>query len=219
MNFAEDRRARVPFALVGVLLLVGSAGLSATLAGGPAPTTDESVGVAVDRATAATDTALRGAVARAGRRAAAAPVTDPANTTAGRVLNDSTPFRDSLRVRIYLAARSALGEVSVRSGSNPGPDAGSPKAPGPAASGPRSRSRRFGTPRTSGRPSAGSKSNPRARATEPKRARVSGSESRTSRSPRPEGAASSSASDSRPNWSWRPPRLRSTSESPGSSRA
>jgi hypothetical protein len=111
---AEDRRARVPFALVGVLLLVGSATLSASLAGTPTPRTDESVGAAMDRTTAATNTALRGAVARAGREAAAEPVTTPANTTVGRVLNDSTPYRDYLRIRIYLSARDALDSVAVR---------------------------------------------------------------------------------------------------------
>ncbi|UPV73313.1 hypothetical protein M0R89_12240 [Halorussus limi] len=116
MRLAEDRRGRVPFALVGVVLLVASAGLSASLAGGPTPRTDDSVGVAVERATAATNTALRDAVARAGRRAASAPVTAVANTTAGRALNDSTPFRDALRLRIYLAARESLGEVGVRTG-------------------------------------------------------------------------------------------------------
>jgi hypothetical protein len=115
VRLAEDRRGRVPFALVGVLLLVGSAGLSASLAGGPTPRTDDSVGVAVERTTAATNTALRGAVARAGREAAGAPVTAPANSTAGRALNDSTPFRDALRLRIYLAARDALSGVGVRS--------------------------------------------------------------------------------------------------------
>ncbi|NEU57538.1 hypothetical protein [Halorussus sp. MSC15.2] len=124
MNLAADRRARVPFALVGVLLLVGSAGLSATLAGGPTPRTDDSVGVAVDRATAATGTALRGAIARAGRQAARGPVTDPANTTAGRVLNDSTPYRDSLRIRIYLAARDALTSVKVHAGGSRSPGGG-----------------------------------------------------------------------------------------------
>ncbi|WP_135851652.1 DUF7286 family protein [Halorussus salinus] len=125
MRLAEDRRGRVPFALVGVLLLVGSAALSASLAGGPAPRTDDSVGVAVERATAATNSALRGAVAEAGREAASAPVTLPANSTAGRALNSSTPFRDALRIRIYLAAREALGEVSVRTG---GGDAGRVRA-------------------------------------------------------------------------------------------
>ncbi len=116
MRLAEDRRGRVPFALVGVLLLVGSAALSASLTGGPRPRTDDSVGVAVERATAATSSALRGAVAEAGREAASAPVTAPANSTAGRALNSSTPFRDALRIRIYLAAREALGEVSVLTG-------------------------------------------------------------------------------------------------------
>ncbi|NHN58058.1 MULTISPECIES: hypothetical protein [Halorussus] len=116
MNLAEDRRARVPFALVGVVLLVGSAGLSATLAGGPAPATDDSVGVAVDRATAAASTAIRAAATRAARRAAHQPVTAVADAPAGRALNASSPFRDYLRVRTYLAAREALRSVDVSVG-------------------------------------------------------------------------------------------------------
>ncbi|WP_276300565.1 DUF7286 family protein [Halorussus lipolyticus] len=116
MRFAEDRRARVPFALAGVLLLVGSAALSASLAGKPAPETDESVGLAVERAKAASSTTLRRAITRAGRQAARNPVTHPANTTLGRVLNDSTPYRDSLRIRIYLAVREDLDSVGVRVG-------------------------------------------------------------------------------------------------------
>jgi hypothetical protein len=116
VKLAEDRRARVPFALVGVLLLVGSATLSASLAGEPTPRTDESVGAAMDRTTAATNTALRGAITRAGRQAASEPITEPANTTAGSVLNDSTPYRDYLRIRIYLSALEALDSVGVRVG-------------------------------------------------------------------------------------------------------
>ncbi|WP_132057431.1 DUF7286 family protein [Halorussus amylolyticus] len=116
MRLAEDRRGRVPFALVGVVLLVGSAVITANLSGGPEPRTDDSVGTAIDRTTAATNTALRGAVASAGRDAARAPVVEPADTPVGGVLNDSTPYRDALRIRIYLAARSALDGVAVRSG-------------------------------------------------------------------------------------------------------
>jgi hypothetical protein len=116
VSLAADRRARVPFALVGVLLLVGSATLSASLAGGPSPRIDDSVGATMDRTTAATNTALREAVASAGRRAASDPVTTPANTTAGRVLNDSTPYRDLLRIRVSLAAREALDSVTVQAG-------------------------------------------------------------------------------------------------------
>jgi len=114
VRLAEDRRGRVPFALVGVVLLVGSAGLSATLTAGPDPEIDRSVGTAIERTTAATNTALRGAVARAGRAAAREPVIAPADTPAGRVLNDSAPYRDALRLRVYLAARAALDGVAVR---------------------------------------------------------------------------------------------------------
>ncbi|USZ68914.1 hypothetical protein NGM10_04055 [Halorussus salilacus] len=116
VRLADDRRGRVPFALVGVVLLVGSAAIGATLAGDSTPRTDRSVGTAMDRTTAATNTALRGAVADAGRAAAREPVTASANTTAGVVLNDSTPYRDYLRIRIYLEARSALDGVGVREG-------------------------------------------------------------------------------------------------------
>lgn len=116
MRFAEDERGRVPFALVGILLLVTSATLSVTLTASPEPQVDRSVGDAVERVTAASNTALRGVVSRAGRRAARAPVTATTNTTFGAVVNDSTPFRDTLRIRIYLAARDSLDEVSARAG-------------------------------------------------------------------------------------------------------
>lgn len=105
MRLAEDRRARVPFALVGVLLLVGSTTFAATLSTRGPLREDRSVETAMDRATAGANTALRSATDDAARGAARNPVTAPANTPFGRVLNDSTPFRDSLRVRIYLAAR------------------------------------------------------------------------------------------------------------------
>ncbi|MFC4358749.1 hypothetical protein ACFO0N_12430 [Halobium salinum] len=112
MRLAEDRRARVPFALVGVLLLVGSATFAASLAQPPVRE-DRSVGVAMDRAEASATTELRSAVREAARDAARRPVTAAANTTAGRALNESTPFRDALRLRIYLAAREAFASSSV----------------------------------------------------------------------------------------------------------
>jgi len=108
-----DDRARVPFALLGVLLLVSSATLTATI--DPArPPTDSETEVVVERATATTQTALREAVSTASRAAAANPVIEPANTTVGRVLNDSSAFRDALRLRIYVAARERLADVTVR---------------------------------------------------------------------------------------------------------
>ncbi|WP_336134660.1 DUF7286 family protein [Natronomonas amylolytica] len=108
-------RARVPFALVGVLLLVSSTTLTATV-GTEAPTDRPSVDRVMDGATAESVTALRGAADEAATEAAASPVTRPANTTAGRALNDSQPFRDALRLRLYLAARERLAPVAVERG-------------------------------------------------------------------------------------------------------
>ena len=113
----EDR-GRVPFALVGVLLLVSSATLAAT--GGRRPATAEpAVERAMERVDATTATVLRRAVNRAARDAARRPVTVAGNGSVGRALGPD-PFRDSLRLRAYLAvrrdlrtARASAGDVTV----------------------------------------------------------------------------------------------------------
>ncbi len=100
-------RGRVPFALVGVLLLITSTTLAVSVfpqADQGSPDIDE----AIDGATAATVTELRGAADEAATEAAAAPVTQPADTAAGRALSDEQPFRDALRLRIYLRAVERL---------------------------------------------------------------------------------------------------------------
>lgn len=108
-------RGRIPFALVGVLLLVTSATLVATV-GIYDPRGTPEVDRAMDGATAQATTELRGAADDAAAETAAAPVTAPANTTAGRALNDSQPFRDALRLRLYLTARDRLETVEFRRG-------------------------------------------------------------------------------------------------------
>lgn len=103
---------RVPFALVGVVLLVGSATLVGSL---QEPSVGEpDVERAMDRLDAQTQSALRDATTTAARNAARDPVTVPASTAYGTVLNSSRPFRDSLRVRIYLRVRDALDRISER---------------------------------------------------------------------------------------------------------
>ncbi len=114
VRLADDDRARVPFALLGVLLLLGSTAFAATLATRGPGRQSHAVGRAVDRVEAGSSTAIRTAVVNASRWTARNPVTEPANTSAGRVLNDSTPVRDELRIRIYLAARDALGRTGYR---------------------------------------------------------------------------------------------------------
>ncbi|MFC7075720.1 DUF7286 family protein [Haloarcula halophila] len=105
-----DDRGRIPFALLGVLLLVSSLTLAPSLTTRP-PVSETTIERAVDRTTAETQTAVRDGVSTAGQRAAANPVVTPANTTAGRALNRSTPFRDALRIRVYLQVRDRLERV------------------------------------------------------------------------------------------------------------
>ncbi len=105
-------RGRVPFALVGVLLLLTSTTLAVTVfpqAERGTPDIDE----AIDGATAITVTELRGAVDGAATKSAADPVTQPADTPAGRALDDDRPFRDALRLRIYLRAVERLEGVET----------------------------------------------------------------------------------------------------------
>jgi len=116
MRLAEDDRGRVPFALIGVLLLVGSSAFAASLATpGPAPV-DRSADVAADRVDAEATAALRIAVRDAARAAAREPVTAPADTDAGSALAGPDTFRRYLRLRIFLAARDAMDPVEHRRG-------------------------------------------------------------------------------------------------------
>jgi len=115
-RFAEDRRARVPFALVGVLLLVGASTFGAAISTRGPDRVDRDADVAMERASAETTAALRSVVGEAARDAAAEPVTAPAETPYGRLLSDDRPFRDALRLRIYLAARERLSVTQYRRG-------------------------------------------------------------------------------------------------------
>lgn len=108
MRLADDRRGRVPFALIGVLVLVGAATFAAGVETTGPSKSDRAVDIAVDRLTASSSTALRKAVRDAAREAALRPVTTPSNTTAGSVLGTETAFRDALRLRIYVRSREYL---------------------------------------------------------------------------------------------------------------
>jgi hypothetical protein len=102
--------ARVPFALVGVVLLVGSTAFAGSL-GHPA-VTDPAVDRTLDRAAAEVGTALREAVAAGSTAAAADPVTEPVEASFGSTLNRTATFRDALRVRIYVTLRDRLRRLS-----------------------------------------------------------------------------------------------------------
>jgi len=108
VRLAEDDRARVPFALVGVVLLVASATAAAALAGhDPAPSETRS-DRAVERARTSADAALAGAARTAAGDAVRSPVVAPSNTTFGAAIGDETPFRDALALRVYARTERAL---------------------------------------------------------------------------------------------------------------
>lgn len=105
-------RGRVPFALIGVLLVVAS-GTVVVSDRGHRPS-DPAVDQAMDTLAAESQTALRDAVRDAARAAARQPVIEPANSTLGAELNASRLFRDALRVRIYVRARDRLRRLEDR---------------------------------------------------------------------------------------------------------
>ncbi|GAA0293093.1 DUF7286 family protein [Halarchaeum salinum] len=107
-----DQRGRIPFAVIGALLLITSAVLAAGIAGQPAATGYDA-GPALAASWTATHAATERAVLRASVAAAQNPVLERADTPYGRVLNASDPFHDALRLRIYLAVADALPESAV----------------------------------------------------------------------------------------------------------
>lgn len=131
MRLAEDRRARVPFALVGIVLLLGSATYVATLSQRGPPDSRPDVVEAREQVTSAVDTAVRRATVRAAARAASEPVVEAADTAAGGALDDQDPFRDYLELRVYLAVRRSLESLSVTTGTATA-TASLPRPDGPA---------------------------------------------------------------------------------------
>jgi len=116
VRLADDTRGRVPFALVGVVLLVASASAAAVLADhDPAPERTRS-DRALDRAETSVDAALAGAARTALRNAARDPVVSPADTRYGDALDPETAFRDALALRAYARFERALRTVEAVAG-------------------------------------------------------------------------------------------------------
>jgi hypothetical protein len=136
VRLGGDDRGRVPFALVGVALLLASA----AFAGGVAtqsrgPTVDDDVRTAVTATESQARSALRAAVEQATRTAARRPLVTTASTPFGQAIrgdNRSATFRNYLTARVLVAARAALNDAStVVGGVNA--TAGPPTADDPAA--------------------------------------------------------------------------------------
>jgi hypothetical protein len=108
-------RGRVPFALVGVLLVVASALFAAGIGPHSRPP-EPAVDLTMERTAADTRAALRQAATSAAVAAASEPVLTPANTSYGRVVRNGSgsAFENALRIRIYLAARERFQSVERR---------------------------------------------------------------------------------------------------------
>jgi hypothetical protein len=109
-------RGRVPFAVVGVLLLVSASTLAATTRTRPSATTEPAAERAIERAESAVVTALRRAAHSAARDAAARPLVVPADTPTGRELAGTEPFRAGLELRLSRAFRDRLRHLDRRVG-------------------------------------------------------------------------------------------------------
>ncbi len=121
VTLADDDRARIPFALISVLLLVTSVGLVAVLESRPEPTVDRTAEDAVDRTTTAAVAELRGAILAASHRAGAQPI----NTTAGSEIETiataddrEEAFRHYVALLVYLEASERLPAAGGRVGTD-----------------------------------------------------------------------------------------------------
>lgn len=116
MKLADDERGRVPFALVGVVLLVASATAATVLAGREAAPDRTRGDRALDRARTGVDAALASATRTALRNAARNPVVSPADSRYGAALGDETAFRDALALRVYARFERALRTLDATAG-------------------------------------------------------------------------------------------------------
>jgi len=116
-RFTVDERARVPFALIGVLLLVTSTTYAAGLADQGLVGEDLSVERAVERVDADATSALRTAAREAAHAAAAEPVTRAPETGTGTgAVREGSAFTDAFRIRLAVAGAGALSAVETEVG-------------------------------------------------------------------------------------------------------
>ena len=116
-SFAVDERARVPFALVGVLLLVTSSAYAAGIADQGLVGEDRRVERAVERVDADATAALRSAARAAAHDAAADPVTRaPESGPGSEAVRGESAFEDAFRIRLAIAGTDALRAVESDGG-------------------------------------------------------------------------------------------------------
>ena len=115
-QFRRDDRARVPFAVIAILLLITTIGIVGYLEVRGTDELETDTAVAMDRADAAVQTELREASMAATERAATAPLTEPANTTYGTELDEERPFESYIEWLIHDEASSRFDATTQQVG-------------------------------------------------------------------------------------------------------
>lgn len=117
ISLAADERARVPFALIGVLLIVSASAYAAGITGQGLIREDKSVERATERVDADATAALRHAAREAAYASAAKPVTRPPEGSASDApVRAESAFEDAFRIRAGLAGHAALAAVNASVG-------------------------------------------------------------------------------------------------------
>ena len=110
-GLANDDRARVPFALISIFLLVSSVMVVSYTETRNSPEIETDPELALDRTDAAVQTAIRDGVKRATERAAEQPLTRASETRYGEIIDDGDSFENYLRALIYLEVSERLGSA------------------------------------------------------------------------------------------------------------
>lgn len=116
-SLLRDRRARIPFALVGLALVLLSVAFVVQVETADQPDPKQETDRAMEQTAAATETALTDALRAASRQAGTAPVTDAADTPYGEVLDGGATFEQYLKALFYLEAQDQLSGAGQTVGS------------------------------------------------------------------------------------------------------
>lgn len=115
-RLSGDCRGRVPFALIGLALLLLSATFAVQIETAEQPEPELETDRAMEQTAAATETALTDALRDATRQAATAPVTESAETPYGGVFGENNTFEQYLTALFYLEAQNRLSEAGQTAG-------------------------------------------------------------------------------------------------------
>ncbi|MFW5917985.1 MAG: DUF7286 family protein, partial [Haloferacaceae archaeon] len=115
-NLSKDTRGRVPFAILGVVLVLTSVAFVGHTLTQPAVNPNVDASHAVSQTDSVTQSAIRTGAQRGIEAAAAQPLTSASETDWGRVFDTGETFRTYLRATIYLEVADSLEDAGQEIG-------------------------------------------------------------------------------------------------------